>query len=344
MYDASGLVEVEERRAEEEERREDEVGERDGDADRVLRLRLQQRDEPDPRDEEDDDERGERAQRVDVVGSAELPRAPERVERPSRLDDRDRHDEPDEREIRDGEEREPGDEQRDGREHRRPQRDGDREAPRRRPGAGGEHARGGVGGREAGRGRGEDGRPPAGGVSERELVEDEERQAERERRPETPAVEPNRLGDDLSHGARLGRQRLWQRPRHAAHRIPCRASGVHELETHMGRIHTHTRRAGVVVVSLEGEHELYGATELRRRLAALIEKGLALVVDLTDATFLDSSTVSVLLATRKRAREAGVRFAIVLGDDAAEPVRRMFEITRLDSILPVVHDRTLALR
>ncbi len=112
----------------------------------------------------------------------------------------------------------------------------------------------------------------------------------------------------------------------------------------MGRIHTHTRRAGVVVVSLEGEHELYGATELRRRLAALIEKGLALVVDLTDATFLDSSTVSVLLATRKRAREAGVRFAIVLGDDAAEPVRRMFEITRLDSILPVVHDRTLALR
>jgi hypothetical protein len=51
----------------------------------------------------------------------------------------------------------------------------------------------------------------------------------------------------------------------------------------------------------------------------------------------------VLLETRKKAWDAGVRYAIVLSDEAAEPVRRMFQITRLDSILPVVHEREAAL-
>ena len=67
------------------------------------------------------------------------------------------------------------------------------------------------------------------------------------------------------------------------------------------------------------------------------------VAGATGATFLDSSVVAVLVETRKQAWDAGVRFAIVLGDDAAEPVRRMFQITRLDSILPVVNDREHAL-
>jgi anti-anti-sigma factor len=111
----------------------------------------------------------------------------------------------------------------------------------------------------------------------------------------------------------------------------------------MHRIHMDTSVPGVVVVGLEGEQELYGATELRRRLEALVEEGVAIVIDLTDATFIDSSVVSVLLETRKKAWDAGVRYAIVLSDEAAEPVRRMFQITRLDSILPVVHEREAAL-
>jgi len=111
----------------------------------------------------------------------------------------------------------------------------------------------------------------------------------------------------------------------------------------MGQIWTDTSEPGVIVVGLEGEHELYSATDLRRRLDTIVGEGLPVVIDLTGATFLDSSVVAVLVETRKQAWDAGVRFAIVLGDDAAEPVRRMFQITRLDSILPVVNDREHAL-
>jgi anti-anti-sigma factor len=111
----------------------------------------------------------------------------------------------------------------------------------------------------------------------------------------------------------------------------------------VGQISLDMSEPGVAIAELLGEHELYGATALRRRLSALVGEGLSVVVDLTDTTFLDSSIVAVLLEMRKKAWAAGVRYAIVLGDDAAEPVRRMFQITRLDSVLPVVRERAAAL-
>jgi anti-sigma B factor antagonist len=111
----------------------------------------------------------------------------------------------------------------------------------------------------------------------------------------------------------------------------------------MRSVNLDTSEPGVVIVVLEGEHELFTATKLQRRLEALIDEGLALVVDLTRATFLDSSIVSVLLRARERARDAGTSYAIVLDESSAYPVRRMFEITGLDRYLPVVPTRTKAL-
>ncbi len=104
-----------------------------------------------------------------------------------------------------------------------------------------------------------------------------------------------------------------------------------------------TSESGVAIVVLEGEHELFSAPKLQRQLEALIREGLSLVVDLAEATFLDSSVVAVLLRARDRASEAGVRFAIVVDDSTGEPVRRMFEITGLAAILPVFSSREEAL-
>lgn len=115
------------------------------------------------------------------------------------------------------------------------------------------------------------------------------------------------------------------------------------LVKHMGSIHIDTNEPGVAIVSLDGEHELFGATKLQKRLEALIDEGLALVVDLTSATFLDSSVVSVLLRARDRAHRAGSRYAIVLDESSGESVLRMFEITGLDRHLPVVRNREAAL-
>ena len=111
----------------------------------------------------------------------------------------------------------------------------------------------------------------------------------------------------------------------------------------MGLLQFDTTEPGVAIVTLEGEHELFSAPKLQRQLDGLIGEGLSLVVDLTQATFLDSSVVAVLLRARERSEETGVPFSIVLDDSTGEPVRRMFEITGLASILPVVGSRADAL-
>jgi anti-anti-sigma factor len=111
----------------------------------------------------------------------------------------------------------------------------------------------------------------------------------------------------------------------------------------VGRLQFDTTEPGVAIVVLEGEHELFNAPKLRRQLEGLIGEGLGVVIDLTQATFLDSSVVAVLLRARERAEAAGVPLSIVLDDSTGEPVRRMFEITGLASILHVVGSRAEAL-
>jgi anti-sigma B factor antagonist len=104
----------------------------------------------------------------------------------------------------------------------------------------------------------------------------------------------------------------------------------------VARLSVDTRVPGVALVSLIGEHELYGALKLQERLDSLIDEGLSVVIDLTETVFLDSSIVGVLLGARKNAAARGVEYTVVLGASTGAPVRRMFEITGLSRILPIV--------
>ena len=61
----------------------------------------------------------------------------------------------------------------------------------------------------------------------------------------------------------------------------------------------------VVVVLVEGEHDIYTAPTLRERLEEALGRGGGIVVDLTGATFVDSSVLGALLDARRRALEAG---------------------------------------
>jgi anti-sigma B factor antagonist len=110
----------------------------------------------------------------------------------------------------------------------------------------------------------------------------------------------------------------------------------------MGKLYLDTNEPGVVIVVLEGEHELFSAMKLQRKLDALIDEGVTIVVDLTGTTFVDSSIVSVLLQARSHASSVGTRYAIILDESSGEPVRRMFEMTGLDRYLPVVPNRAAA--
>ncbi|MFL5908378.1 MAG: STAS domain-containing protein [Solirubrobacterales bacterium] len=92
--------------------------------------------------------------------------------------------------------------------------------------------------------------------------------------------------------------------------------------------------AGLAVVIISGEHDLSTAPNLRRRLDALLEEGAPVIVDLSPATFIDSSILGAILDGRRRAAEADLGFA-VLHADGADAVNRVLEVTGLRAELPV---------
>jgi anti-sigma B factor antagonist len=92
--------------------------------------------------------------------------------------------------------------------------------------------------------------------------------------------------------------------------------------------------AGLAVVTISGEHDLSTAPDLRRRLDSLLDEGTATVVDLSPATFIDSSILGVILDSRRRAAEANIGFAIVHAN-GADAVDRVLDVTGLRDELPV---------
>ena len=96
------------------------------------------------------------------------------------------------------------------------------------------------------------------------------------------------------------------------------------------------------MVTISGEHDLSTATNLRRQLDSLLDEGTTTVVDLSPATFIDSSILGVILDGRRRAAEANVGFA-VLHSDGSEAVDRVLEVTGLRVELPVHARREEAL-
>lgn len=98
---------------------------------------------------------------------------------------------------------------------------------------------------------------------------------------------------------------------------------------------------GLAVLSITGEHDLSTAPELRRRLSTLIGEGNSIVVDLSPATFVDSSILGVILQARRRAAEAGLGFAVAHGN-GADAVGRVLDVTGLRTELPVHEARDAA--
>jgi anti-sigma B factor antagonist len=99
----------------------------------------------------------------------------------------------------------------------------------------------------------------------------------------------------------------------------------------------------VTVVVVEGEHDIYTAPTLRDRLDEALERGGGIVVDLTGATFVDSSVLGALLEARRRAHEAGLGYVVCVGDQVEPSVRRILDITGLVPVLPVVTGREQAI-
>jgi anti-sigma B factor antagonist len=110
------------------------------------------------------------------------------------------------------------------------------------------------------------------------------------------------------------------------------------------RIEVEQTDTGVAVVVLAGEHDLYTAPAIAERISGVLQEGAPLVVDLTPATFIDSSVLRVLLEARRDADERGLGFAVALAEGEATTVRRMLDVTGLIEVFPVLPARKDALK
>lgn len=89
------------------------------------------------------------------------------------------------------------------------------------------------------------------------------------------------------------------------------------------------------MLTVTGEHDLYTAPALREQLDRALATG-DLIVDLSAATFVDSSVLGALLNARQRAIEEQRGFAVCLEPDSSAMVRQVFEITGLMPTMPVL--------
>jgi anti-sigma B factor antagonist len=82
-----------------------------------------------------------------------------------------------------------------------------------------------------------------------------------------------------------------------------------------------------------GEVDLATAPELKEALAEVVAGGAqGVLVDLSKATFIDSTTLGVLMSAVKRLRPGGGELAIACHD---ANIRKIFEITLLDRVFKI---------
>ena len=94
------------------------------------------------------------------------------------------------------------------------------------------------------------------------------------------------------------------------------------------------------VISLTGEVDLYTAPEFKQQLLEVIGQGAKeVVVDFSDTTFIDSTTLGVLVGGVKRLRPNAGRLSLVCSD---RNITKIFEITGLNKVFPIYESRAEA--
>ncbi len=87
------------------------------------------------------------------------------------------------------------------------------------------------------------------------------------------------------------------------------------------------------VVSVTGEIDLFTAPEFKQRMSAPIDAGRSrLVVDLSETTFIDSSSLGVLIGAHRRLKLRGGALLVVCENEA---ITKTLKITGLDGVFTV---------
>ena len=91
------------------------------------------------------------------------------------------------------------------------------------------------------------------------------------------------------------------------------------------------------VISLAGEVDLYTAPEFKQQLLEVISNGgRNVIVDFSNTTFIDSTTLGVLVGGVKRLRTNDGQLSLVCSD---RNITKIFEITGLDRVFTIYPTR-----
>ncbi|MBV8256184.1 MAG: STAS domain-containing protein [Actinobacteria bacterium] len=95
------------------------------------------------------------------------------------------------------------------------------------------------------------------------------------------------------------------------------------------------------VISLAGEVDLYTAPEFKQQLVEIIGQGAReVIVDFSGTTFIDSTTLGVLVGGVKRLRTNEGQLSLICSD---RNITKIFEITGLDKVFTIYPTRDEAL-
>src|SRR5919205_677828 len=87
------------------------------------------------------------------------------------------------------------------------------------------------------------------------------------------------------------------------------------------------------VLSVSGEIDLFTAPEFKLRMSAPIDAGRShIVVDLSRTTFIDSSSLGVLIGAHRRLKLRGGSLVVVCDNEA---IAKTFKVTGLDGVFTI---------
>jgi anti-sigma B factor antagonist len=104
--------------------------------------------------------------------------------------------------------------------------------------------------------------------------------------------------------------------------------------------------SGVALLKLEGEHDLSTAEAVREQLERVQDMRTPVVVDVSRATFIDSSILAALVVAHNRAREERTGLAICTGPSSPKgrtwAVERVLNVSGLEEAFEVHSAREAA--
>jgi anti-anti-sigma factor len=102
------------------------------------------------------------------------------------------------------------------------------------------------------------------------------------------------------------------------------------------------QEGGVPIVAIEGEIDASNALEISARMREVLSnQGMALIVDLTETTYIDSAGINVLFKLGLELRERQQQLHLVVAQSS--PIARMVAIVGLDEAVPTHPTREAAL-